>query len=57
MPERSALRSWRPATTDKFKYLMSKIEPALGPQLLTQITAGQMQKLLVQLAQRDCEDT
>ena len=57
VPDRSALRSWRPATREKFDFLMSKMEPAFGAQLLPTITTSQMQKLLVRLAQQECEDT
>ena len=57
VPERSVLRSWRRATSEKFDFLMSKVMPAFGSKQLDQITTAEMQKLLVQVAQRECEDT
>src|SRR4051812_46121227 len=57
VPDRSALRSWRPSTREKFDFLMSKMEPVFGRQLLAEITTAQMQKLLVRLAKEECEDT
>lgn len=57
LPERIELRSWRPATVDKFKAFMSKMGPVLGSRLLTQITTAEMQKLLNRIAKTDCQDT
>jgi integrase len=57
VPDRSALRCWRPATREKFEFLMSKMAPPFGAQRLADITTAQMQKFLVGLAQRECSDT
>ncbi len=57
VPERSALRSWRPSTREKFDFLMSKMAPAFASQPLREITTAQMQTLLVRLAKQECEDT
>ena len=53
----SALRCWRPATREKFDFLMSKMAPAFGALPRGDVTTSQMQKLLVRLAQEECEDT
>jgi integrase len=57
VPDRSALRSWRPSTHAKFDFLMSKMAPVFGARRLADITTGQMQKFLVGVAQRECSDT
>ncbi|MFL6452037.1 MAG: tyrosine-type recombinase/integrase [Bryobacteraceae bacterium] len=56
-PDQSALRSWRQATHEKFKFLMSKVEPVFGSQPLTEINLASVQSLLVKLAKNECHDT
>src|SRR3954464_15957334 len=51
-PDQSALRSWRPATHEKFKFLMSKAEPLFGSQALSEIKLASMQNVLVRLAKK-----
>src|SRR4051794_27297440 len=56
-PDQSALRSWRPATHEKFRFLMSKAEPVFGARPLGEITLAPLQNLLVKLAKNECHDT
>jgi hypothetical protein len=57
VPDRSELRGWRRSTREKFDFLMQRMGAAFGKQLLTSITTTQMQKLLADLAKRECADT
>jgi integrase len=50
--DQSALGSWRPATHEKFKFLM-----VFGPQALSEITLASLQNFLVKLAKNECHDT
>ena len=57
VPEKNALRPWRPRSREKFDYLMSKALPVFGDKDLGTITTAQLQGFLVDVARKYCHDT
>lgn len=56
-PARTAVRPWCRGTLDKFTYFMGLTELSFGAKHLSTITSAEIQKHVVDLARRYCQDT